>query len=546
MAHSRTSSSGRLLNIELDSPPNCVYTNGEILSGRVTLRSSSDEDVCSIVLQLTGLGESYVGMAGRNNQQVGLPDQWSGQIFLDMHKQLYHGMYKLRKDVTYEWPFKIRFPDSRALVPSGSHGKHQMMSNGDTWINYELKASRATSPEQAKALLEKAAKGQGAGLKSKVRGFAASTTSLDLIFLPSRPSYIPPELTPTREVWTLPIRATGDSEAASGQSTKFSFKSLFKPPPSVAYTVRVDLPKNFVQFERLPAFIRVIPKFSEAGEPTNPGPITVEKVEYILSMRVRHKASGYVGENLEQRTILKLDHPGIVITDTGRYDIGGQYSTKHPMWPTFNCDLVETRHNLRAHVTLNASGKKFHDIFTLMNCNVYPNRMTASPLNKDYICSLFPQSLEPLSSNEEEDGEVAIPHKAAIDAFFAVSRLLTSKNIYPQVVDPHNPSAVLTLLLPGQTNLQAKPFVPMPESSILPGTLTLPNPQIEDQRWISSILESDSGLQSTTSQFSGQGGFAYRYGGKKSASQVRLELSGMYSSFILPAIPPSKHGIERV
>lgn len=530
MADRRRSSNGKILNIELDSPPSYVYTNGEIISGRVTLRSSSDEDVYGIILQLTGIGESYVGLAGRNNQGLGLPDQWSGQVFLDMHQQLYQGTYKLRKDVTYEWPFKMQFPDSKALIPSGSHGKNQMMSNGDTGINYELKVSRAASAEQAKALLERAVKGQGAGMKSKVRGLGASTTSMDLNFLPSRPSYIPPELTPTREVWALPLSAIENQHASNGHSNKFSFKSLFKPPPTVSYTVRVDLPKNFVQFERFPAFIRIIPKFAESEVPSNPGPVTVEKVEYILSMRVRHKASGYVGENLEQMTILKLDKPGIVINDTGKYDIGGQYNTKTPMWPTFNSDVVETRHNLRAHVTLSALGKKFNDIFTLTNCNVYPERVTPSPLNKDYICSFFSQSSALPATNENKNEETAIPHQDALDAFFAVSRLLTSKKIYPQVVDPHDPSAVLALLLPGQTNLQLKPHAPMSESSMLPGSLALPDPKVEDRKWLSSILDRGPGIQSTASRFSNQGGFAYRYGGEKFASQVRLEFSGAFSS----------------
>lgn len=87
--------------------------------------------------------------------------------------------------------------------------------------------------------------------------------------------------------------------------------------------------------------------------------------------------------------MLKLDHPGIVINDSGSYDIGGQYSTKKPMWPTFKSDVIEARHNLRAHVTLDVSGKKFKDIFTLTDCNIYPNRVTPSPLNKDYICSFY-------------------------------------------------------------------------------------------------------------------------------------------------------------
>jgi Arrestin (or S-antigen), N-terminal domain len=115
MADRRRSSSGKILSIELDSPPSYVYTNGEIVSGRVTLRSSSDEDVYSIIIQLTAIGESYVGLAGRN-QTVGLGDQWAGQVMLDMHQQLYQGTYKLRKDVTYEWPFKMRFPTSMSHV----------------------------------------------------------------------------------------------------------------------------------------------------------------------------------------------------------------------------------------------------------------------------------------------------------------------------------------------------------------------------------------------------------------------------------------------
>jgi len=523
MAQKRRSSNGNILNIELESPPNYVYTNGEIVSGRVTLRSSSDEDVYSIVLQLSGSGESYVGMAGRNNNQVGLPDQWSGQVFLDMHQQLYEGTYTLRKDVMYEWPFKMRFPDSKALIPSGSHGKNQMMSNGDTGITYELKASRATSAEQAKALLEKAVKGQGAGIKSKVRGMTASTITVDLNFLPSRPNYIPSELTPTREVWNLPVHAHGEA----GHS-KFTFKSLFKPPPSNPYTVRVDLPKNFVQFERLPAFIRVVPKSYENGQPpSNPGPIIVEKVEFILSMRVRHKASGYVGENLESMTILKLENPGIVITDTGRYDIGGPYKTHKPMWPTFNSDVVETRHNLRAHVTLNASGKKFEDIFVMMNCNVYPKRVTPTPLNQDYTCNFFSQSSASPTIDEMGKEVIAMPHKDVIDAFFTVSRLLTEKKIYPQFAEPHDPSAVLALHLPGQANQQLKPHAPTPESSLLPGSRSLPNPRAEDQKCLSSILEVGTGIKATTSHISDQGSFAYRYGGEKSPSQVRLEFSGM-------------------
>lgn len=293
----RRSGSGKILNIELDSPPNYDYTNGEIISGRVTLRSSSDEDVYSIILHLTGIGKSYVGLTGRNTSSVGPGDQWEGQIFLDIHQQLYQGIYKLRKDVTYEWPFKMRFPASKSLIPSGSYGKHQMMSNGDTVIDYELKVSRATSAEQVKALTEITLEGQGAGLKSKFRGLTASTTSVDLNFLPSRPMYIPPELTPIREKWTLPACATDEQPGPNGWSNKFSLRSIFKSPPSIDYTVRIDLPKNFVQYERLPAFIRVIPR---SGKPSNPGPVTVEKVEHIVSMRVRHKAQGYVGRTLRQ------------------------------------------------------------------------------------------------------------------------------------------------------------------------------------------------------------------------------------------------------
>jgi hypothetical protein len=524
MADRRRSSSGKILSIELDSPPSYVYTNGEIVSGRVTLRSSSDEDVYSIIIQLTAIGESYVGLAGRN-QTVGLGDQWAGQVMLDMHQQLYQGTYKLRKDVTYEWPFKMRFPTSMSLIPSGSHGRHQMMSNGDTMIDYELKASRATSAEQAKALTEITLQGEKAGIKSKIRSLTASTISVDLNFLPSRPNYIPAELTPTRDKWTLPARAIGDQQAPNGQPNKFSFKSIFKSSPTIDYTVRVDLPKNFVQYEHLPAFIRVIPK---SGEPSNPEPITVEKVEYIVSMRVRHKARGFVGENLEQIAILRLDRPGIVINDSGKYDIGGQYGSKKPMWPTFNSDLIETRHNLRAHVTLDASGKKFNDIFTVSDCNVYPNRVTPSPLNKDYTCSFFSQSSPSSGPSDNEDGESTAQHKDALEAFFVVSRLLTKKNIHPQVIDPHDPSAILALLLPGQTHFQSKPHAPMPESSMLPGSLALPDPKVEDRRWLSSILETGSGLKSTTSHFSAHGGFAYRFGAEKSVSQIRLEFSGTY------------------
>jgi len=519
----RTFSSSKILSIELDSPPNYVYTNGEIISGRVTLRSSSDEDVYSIILHLTGIGKSYVGLAGRGTDSVGIGDQWEGQIFLDIHQQLYKGTYKLRKDVIYEWPFKMRIPASKSLIPSGSYGKHQMMSNGDTAIDYVLKASRATSAEQAKALTRITLEGQGAGIKSKFRGLTASTTTVDLNFLPSRPGYIPPELTPTREKWTLPARTTGEQLAPNGQSNRFSLKSIFKSSPSIDYTVRVDLPKNFVQFEHLPAFIRVIPK---SGEPSDPGPIIVEKVEYIVSMRVRHKAQGYVGENLETMTILKLDHPGIVINDSGRYDIGGQYNTKKPMWPTFKSDVIETRHNLRAHVTLDASGKKFKDIFTLTDCNIYPNRVTPSPLNKDYICNFYSQSCV------NDGDENSVPYKYTIDAFFAVSQALIRKNIHPQVVEPHDQSAVLTLLLPCQSHLRAQSHVLVPEGSTLPGSLALPNPNFEDQRWISSILESESDLRSTTSHFSAQGGFAYKYGGEKSPSQVRLEFSGPYPFYL--------------
>ena len=47
----------------------------------------------------------------------------------------------------------------------------------------------------------------------------------------------------------------------------------------------------------------------------------------------------------------------------------------------------------------------------------------------------------------------------------------------------------------------------------------LPDSHVEDQRWLSSILESGSGLQGIPSHFSAQGGFAYRYGGEKSPSQ---------------------------
>jgi hypothetical protein len=86
MADPRTSS-GKILSIELDSPPNYVYTNGEIISGRVTLHSSSDEDVYSIILHLTGVGRSYVYLASRN-QSVRIMDQQEGQIFLDLHQQL--------------------------------------------------------------------------------------------------------------------------------------------------------------------------------------------------------------------------------------------------------------------------------------------------------------------------------------------------------------------------------------------------------------------------------------------------------------------------
>ena len=56
MADRRGSNSSKILNIELDSPPRYVYTNGEIISGRVTLRSFSDEDVYSIILHLTESG----------------------------------------------------------------------------------------------------------------------------------------------------------------------------------------------------------------------------------------------------------------------------------------------------------------------------------------------------------------------------------------------------------------------------------------------------------------------------------------------------------
>jgi hypothetical protein len=266
MADRRISSYGKILNIELDSPPSYVYTNGEIISGRVTLRSSSDEDVYSIILHLTGVGKSYVGLAGRNTTSVGLGDQWEGQIFLDIHQQLYQGTYKLRKGVTYEWPFKMRFPASTSLIPSGSHGRHQMMSNGDTVVDYELKVSRATSAEQAKALTEITLEGQGAGIKSKLRGLTASTTSVELNYLPSRTSYIPPELTPTREKWTLPARATDEQDGTNVPSNRFSLKSIFKSSPSIDYTVRVDLPKNFVQYERLPVFIRIIPKSGEQGQ----------------------------------------------------------------------------------------------------------------------------------------------------------------------------------------------------------------------------------------------------------------------------------------
>lgn len=516
----RRPNAGKAFNIELDSPPNYVYTDGEIVSGRVTLLSSSDEEVFSVILMLTGTAKSYVGMTGRNGSSIGMGDQWEGRVLFNARQQLYEGNYKLRKGVTYEWPFKMRFPASMTLIPSGDYGKH-MMSIGETTIEYQLKAFRASSAEQAKALAKTTTQTSGAGIMAKVRSIGASTASSPLYFMPSRPNYVDPELTPTREHTKLPALPENDQQVQIERSKRFSLKSIFATPssPTIDCTVRVDLPKNIIQYERFPVILRVIPKSGQIG------PVTVEKVEFIVSARVRHKANGFVGENLENYTIFKLEKPGIVINDPGKHDISGRFSNEITMWPTFNSDLIETRHNLRAHVTLNASWKKFKDIFTLTGIHIFPNRVTCSPLNKNYICSFYSQTQR--SSVPSDNGEDENTAKDVVDAFFTVSRLLTSKAIHPQVIAPRDPSAVMALLLPGQN--YAKPSAPISEDPVIPhGTIALPDPVVEDQRKLSGMLNGSDGIRATKTQSSARGSFAYLWGGENSTTQARVDFSSPY------------------
>jgi hypothetical protein len=314
---------------------------------------------------------------------MGVWDQCEGAVLFHVRQQLYEGNYKLRKDVTYNWPFKVRFPAAMTLLPSGDHGKH-MMSIGETEIVYQLKAFRATSAEQAKALADTTTQSSGACIIAKVRSLGASTVSLGTQFFPLRPKYVDVELTPTREQMKLPALVDQPQQPPNGQSRRFSLKSI---------------------------------------------------------------------------------------------------------------------HN-------------------------FPNRVTLSPLNKDFVCNFFSHARRSSVPSEYDDNENTASHKGAIDALFAVSRLLTSKNINPQVIGPRNPLAVMSLLLPGQ--VQAK-HPPMPEDHVIPhGTTSLPDPFIEDQKRLFNMLEGVTGFRSAKTQSSGHGSFAYAWVAEESTAQTILDFSGSY------------------
>lgn len=112
--------------IELDSPPDKVFSGEDTLSGRVVLDSQSDENVGHVTIMFRGTVHLHVTTAVAGSYSSGGSGThavWEDYITLFEHVQvLYRGHYKLRRDVPYEWPFSFAFGyqrDGSSWPPSG-------------------------------------------------------------------------------------------------------------------------------------------------------------------------------------------------------------------------------------------------------------------------------------------------------------------------------------------------------------------------------------------------------------------------------------------
>lgn len=185
-----------ILSIHLDHGADHVFANGDIVSGKVTLHSSNNEDVSGIIVVFGGTGINHVGFGSKDSNNIGFQDEWINHTLFGQRVLLYEGSRKLRKYVFYTWPFEVRFPGDD-LPPSGEKGNF-LMSNATTKIIYALKAMRATTLDSL-STMQNARESWTGGKISMLKTLRADTAERDLNFMPSRPMYTDPSFTKCTE-----------------------------------------------------------------------------------------------------------------------------------------------------------------------------------------------------------------------------------------------------------------------------------------------------------------------------------------------------------
>ncbi|KAI9742489.1 MAG: hypothetical protein M1818_004023 [Claussenomyces sp. TS43310] len=518
---------GKKFTIELDTAPGHVYTNGDLITGKVLLCSSSDEEVAGVLVEFAGSAESQVGIIA-GDQQGGFLNTWARGTFFQSRQLLYRGNYKLRKDVPYGWPFQLQIPPSTSLPPSGKTG-YFLLSQGKCMVEYKIRALRTASPEQAAILSQPGSSHASAEVKETIKHPLRSmvkSAEAEIKYMPSRPDFIDPCFTTNREYEKLPLPSENDGDEDRSRSGRSVLSSIFHRTPKAGCTISLDLPKNIIRGEPIQSFLRI-----ESDDPAGtPAPVLLRSYTLDLCSRVRNSSGVYVSENDLTDRIFTLRNPDMVISDNEKHEIVGPYEGSDSILPSFDHSVLSVYHVLKAHVTLDSEGKKITWDLPVMNVTHFSTHTKTSPLKQDFICRI--SSSVPLSphagpgSSQSKSGEEDIA-----SAFLALSRTLRANGIRHRPCETGDSSSIMALHLSAGPKRESRSTTVFETPH---GSFPISN----DRILLSQLMEGSSKFQPLTSGIAAPGVLSYSWGDfvpdlKRPA--LRVEFSDPTPE---PSVPP--------
>lgn len=487
--------------IEFDDPPNSLYTDGDIIAGRCVLLSTRDEDVGVITLSFHGIVKTHVEHHNYSQgSQVQEVNYNSESVLFQEKKVLYQGTYTLRKNVQYEWPFNFELP--RNLPPSGAFGKGNY---GNGQIAYELEAARTRTwqdPTTIERQMDprndlKGAPFQPSGLFKKLGTFTGMIAAASICVLPPRPKRVNTSLFSCKVECQLPSRSPSQS---SGTHHKLS--GMFRSHPnngSINSSIVLIFPTSLVHCKPINTLLQVVSEETAALPP-----IFLQSVDMHLRCYTTIKSDSRSHQNQHESKISLLNQSksNISMTHNSCLDLGSLFNLQLDpnIVPSFSRPLIQVQYDLRAHITLEAGGKKIKEDFLVENVQVMSSRTATSPLNRDYLCTFVPEirrsTFEPspmVYPGREREAETEVGN-----AYLALSRLLTENAISNNPVSVESGNLTIFLhrrmgsLVPRQSAQSASNTPP----SAVP-VESIKDPAVADQELFDTILGGHAGFRAT-------------------------------------------------